>query len=143
MGLKMISKTTEDIKNIKKYSNQLADKVIEAVTEVYKILGPGLLQEAYEECLCYELSLRNITFKKQVPIRIKYKGVQCSCGYRLSLLVDNAIILDIKSVEKILPIHKAHLSTYLNLSNLTLGLLINFNVTKIEDGIKRLVSDKK
>jgi len=98
------------------------------------------LESAYEECLCYELSQSNIHFERQKPLPVTYKGVQLDCGYRLDLVVENQLIVELKTVSELLPIHEAQLSTYLRISGLTLGLLINFNVPVLKDGIKRLAS---
>ncbi len=121
--------------------NQLSSKIIGAAIEVHKALGPGLLESAYEECLCHELELRGINFERQKPLSIKYKDVRLDCGYRLDILVDNQIVLELKSCEQIEPIHKAQLLTYLRLADLTLGLLLNFNVPVMKDGIVRIVNE--
>ena len=123
--------------------NQLSSKIIGAAIEVHKALGPGLLESAYEECLCHELELRGINFERQKPLPIKYKDVQLDCGYRLDILVENQIVLELKSCEQIEPIHKAQLLTYLRLAALTLGLLLNFNVPVMKDGIVRIVNEFK
>jgi GxxExxY protein len=121
--------------------NALSSKVIGAAIEVHKTLGPGLLELAYEECLCHELSLRGISFERQKPLPVEYKGKKLDCGYRLDIIVENTIILELKSCEKIEPIHKAQLLTYLKLSGLNLGLLLNFNVPVVRDGIVRIVNE--
>jgi GxxExxY protein len=123
--------------------NTLSSKIIGAAIEVHKALGPGLLESAYEECLCYELSLQGLSVERQKALPIKYKGKKLDCGYRLDTVVENAIILELKSCEKIEPIHKAQLLTYLKLSGLKLGLLLNFNVPVIRDGIVRVVNELK
>ena len=123
--------------------NELSSKIIGAAIEVHKALGPGLLESAYEECLCHELSLQDMLFDRQKPLPVKYKGRKLDIGYRLDLVVENAIILELKSCEKIEPIHKAQLLTYLKLSGLNLGLLLNFNVDMMRDGIVRIVNDLK
>lgn len=114
-------------------------EIIAAALEVHRHLGPGLLESAYEECLCFELELRNISFERQKPLPISYKGKNLDCAYRLDLLVGNRILLELKSVEKLLPIHEAQLLTYLKLSGMKTGLLINFNEQLLKDGIKRFV----
>ena len=119
--------------------NQLSSQIIGAAIEVHKELGPGLLESAYEECLCLELSTRGIVFERQRPLPVKYKDRQLECGYRLDVVVENRIILELKSCEKIEPIHKAQLLTYLKLSGMHLGLLLNFNVPVMRDGIVRIV----
>jgi len=120
--------------------NKLSSDVIGAAIEVHKNLGPGLLESTYEECLAHELTLRRLSFKKQVPIPIVYKGKRLDCGYRLDSIVEKAMILELKSCEKIEPVHKAQLLTYLKLSDLKLGLLLNFNVPIMKDGIVRVVN---
>jgi GxxExxY protein len=123
--------------------NELSSKIIGASIEVHKTLGPGLLESAYEECLCHELGLRDLSFERQKPLSVVYKGMNLDCGYRLDTVVEEAIILELKSCEKIEPIHKAILLTYLKLSGLNLGLLLNFNVTVMRDGIVRIVYELK
>ena len=118
---------------------QLTEVVIGAAIEVHKALGPGLLESAYEECMCYELSQRGVPFQRQVSLPVGYKGVQLTCGYRLDLLVDGTLIIEIKSVEQIEPVHEAQLLTYLRLSNCQIGLLLNFNVPVLKQGITRRV----
>ncbi len=124
---------------IKEKADKLSHEVIGAAIEVHKALGPGLLESAYEECLCQELALRGIPFQRQVDLPIKYKNVELSAGYRIDILVDEIIVLELKSVERVMPIHQAQLLTYLRLSEIWLGLLINFNVPVLKKGIKRLV----
>ena len=121
--------------------NQLSSKIIGAAIEVHKVLGPGLLESAYEKCLCHELKLRGLSFDNQKPLPLVFKGEELDCGYRLDIVVDNAIILELKSCEKIEPIHKAQLLTYLKLSGLTLGLVLNFKVPVMRDGIVRIVNN--
>jgi len=124
----------------KNKADSLSNGIIGAAIEVHRILGPGLFESAYEECLCRELFLRNIPFERQVPLPVEYKGVKLDCGYRLDVVVENLVILELKAVLEIKPIHEAQLLTYLRLKNLWLGLLINFNVPVLKDGIKRLVN---
>ena len=121
--------------------NELSSKIISAAIEVHKALGPGLLESAYEECLCYEFRLRDFGFERQKPLPIIYKGNKLDCGYRLDIVVENAIILKLKSCEKIERIHMAQLLTYLKLSDLKLGLLLNFNVPLMREGIMRVVNE--
>lgn len=123
--------------------NRLSSKVIGSAIEVHKVLGPGLLESSYEECICYELELRGLSFERQKPLALNYKGLELGTGYRLDVVVEKAIILELKSCDKIEPIHKAQLLTYLKLSGLSLGLLLNFNVTLMRDGIIRLVNELK
>jgi GxxExxY protein len=119
--------------------NQLSGKVIGAAIEVHQTLGPGLLESAYEECLCHELSINGLSFKRQQHLPVSYKAIKLDCGYRLDIVVENLIIIELKAVDRIEPIHKAQLLTYLKLANMKLGLLLNFNVPVMRDGIVRLV----
>jgi GxxExxY protein len=119
--------------------NELSEAVIGAAIEVHRETGAGLLESTYEQCLCRELSLRGIPFEYQKPLPVIYKGMCLDCGYRIDLLVDCRLIVELKSVEKILPIHEAQLLTYLKLGGWQLGLLINFNVEVLRLGIKRIV----
>ena len=119
--------------------NDITEKIIGSSIELHRVLGPGLLESAYEECLCYELSQRNLTFKRQLALPVVYKGVKLDCGYRIDLLVEDLVIVELKTVERLLPIHEAQLLTYLRLCKKSLGLLINFNVPVIKSGIKRVV----
>ena len=121
--------------------NELSSRIIGAAIEVHKALGPGLLESAYEECLSHEFSFRNFSFERQKSLPLIYKGKKLDCGYRLDLVVEKAIILELKSCEKIEPIHKAQLLTYLKLSGLHLGLILNFNTTVMRDGIVRIVNE--
>jgi GxxExxY protein len=121
--------------------NELSSNIIGAAIEVHKNLGPGLLESAYEECLCVELKLRGLSFERQKSLSLEYKGKKLDCGYRLDIVVEGKIIVELKSCEKIEPIHTAQLLTYLKLAKLNLGLLLNFNVPVMRDGIARLVND--
>ena len=127
-------------KDTKKRSNDLSNVIVGAAIEVHKVLGPGLLELAYEEALCYEFSTRGLSFERQKPLAVRYKGVTLNCGYRLDLLVESLVIIELKAVERLDPIHEAQLLTYLKLSNLWLGLLLNFNVSVMKQGIKRIVN---
>lgn len=122
-----------------KQEDRLSREIIGAAIEVHKQLGPGLLESAYEHCLAHELSLRNIPFERQKPMPVVYKGVRLDCGYRLDLLIDNLVVVDLKAVDKIHPVHEAQMHTYLKLANCKLGLLLNFNVLLLKRGIKRIV----
>lgn len=113
--------------------------IIASAIEVHKHLGPGLLESAYEECLAYELEQRGLTIKRQEPIPVTYKAVQLECGYRIDLLVQDEIILELKAVDALLPVHTAQILTYMKFSKKKLGLLINFNVPLLKRGIKRYV----
>jgi len=107
--------------------------------EVHRHLGPGLLESAYEECLCHELHLRGLDFKRQVELPVLYKGLSLDCGYKIDLVVQEEVILELKSVEKRLPVHQAQLLTYMKLANKRVGLLINFNVPLLTRGIVRRI----
>ncbi len=120
--------------------NELSNKIVGAAIEVLRSLGPGLLESTYEECLCHELALNQIPFDRQVVMPVVYKGIQLDCGYRADIIVDKKVILELKSVAEIQPIHKAQLLTYMKLSGLKLGLLLNFNVILMKDGINRFVN---
>lgn len=121
--------------------NELTERVIGACIEIHRALGPGLLDSAYEECLCYELSRAGIKFERQKPLPVHYKEVNLECGHRLDLVVDQKLIVELKAVDELAPIHEAQLLTYLKLSGLTLGLLINFNVPVLKAGIKRIANN--
>jgi GxxExxY protein len=120
-------------------NNEITESIIGAAIEVHRLLGPGLLESAYEECLCHELGLRGIPFKRQLPLPVSYKGVMIDCGYRLDILVKELVVVEIKAIEGLLPIHEAQLLTYLKLGGWPIGLLINFNVPLLKNGIRRLV----
>lgn len=119
--------------------NDLTGQVIGAAIEDHKNLGPGLLESAYEECLCYELKLRKIAYERQKPLPIEYKGVRLDCGYRLDIVVESMIVLELKSCDRTKDIHMAQMLTYLRLSGLKLGLILNFNTPVLRDGIVRVV----
>jgi GxxExxY protein len=119
--------------------NRITEQIIGAAIDVHKALGPGLLESAYEECLCRELELRGVKFRRQVPLPVEYKGVRLDCGYRLDLVVAEAVVVELKAVENLEPIHEAQMLTYLKLGGWKLGLLINFNVSLLKKGIRRFV----
>jgi len=119
----------------------LTHAIIGAAIEVHRILGPGLLESVYEECLCRELKLRELDFQRQVPLPVVYKGLKLECGYRLDVIVCKSVVLEIKAVDVIAPVHEAQLLTYLKLSGKRTGLLFNFNVVVLKDGLKRFVMD--
>ena len=119
--------------------DELSNRVIGCALEVHRNLGPGLLESTYEQCFAYELKIAGLQFKLQHPLPVEYKGIKLDCGYRIDLLVDNNIIVELKSVDKILPIHQAQLLTYMKLSGISVGLLLNFNVEYLKSGIKRMV----
>lgn len=118
---------------------ELTQQIIGAAIEVHKAVGPGLFERIYEECLCHELSLRNIKFRKQIDVPLSYKGKNLNCNYRLDLIVEEAVILELKSCSQILPIHEAQLLTYMRLMEKRVGLIINFNVSVLKYGIVRKV----
>jgi len=119
--------------------NEITQAIIGAAIEVHRVLGPGLLESAYEECLCRELTLRQIPFERQRPLPLEYKGVHLDCGYRLDLVVAGVVVVEIKAVEALLSIHEAQLLTYLRLGGWKVGLLLNFNVVVLKNGIRRRV----
>jgi len=126
------------MKDLQSYT-PLTEKIIGAAMEVHRALGPGLLESAYEACLVYELAQRGLKVEQQKPIPLVYKSVRLDRGYRLDLLVENTIIIEIKAVEELHPIHEAQLISYLKLSGFRVGLLINFNVRLLKDGIRRFI----
>lgn len=122
---------------MKECNKALTEAVIGCAIEVHRTLGPGLLENTYEQCLAYELSQKSIPFKLQVPIPIQYKKIKLECGYRLDFLVDECLILELKSVDKLLKVHEAQVLTYMKLTNISTGLLMNFNESRLANGIKR------
>ncbi len=120
---------------------ELTHAIIGAAIEVHRVLGPGLLESAYEECLAYELTLRGVPFERQKPLPVVYKGMKLECGYRVDLLIDGRVVVELKAVEALAPIHDAILLTYLRLSGCKIGLLINFHCVVLKDGIRRRVLD--
>ena len=119
--------------------NTITERIIEAAIEVHKVLGPGLMESAYEECLCRELALCGIGVERQLQLPVEYKGVRLDCNYRVDLLVAQSVVVEIKSLSSIERIHEAQLLTYLKLGGWKLGLLINFNVPRLKDGIRRRI----
>ncbi len=119
--------------------NEVTDGIIGASIEVHRALGPGLLESAYEECLCYELANQGIAIQRQVPLPVEYKGIKLDCGYRMDVVVDDMVVLELKAVDRLLPVHEAQLLTYLRLRRCPVGLLINFNVPVLRQGLKRIV----
>ena len=119
--------------------DDLSRRVIGCAIEVHRELGPGLLESTYEQCLAHELKLNGILFQLQHPQPVQYKGIRLECGYRLDMLIEDKLIIELKSVEDIKGIHAAQLLTYMKLAGIKTGLLINFNVTKLKNGIKRYV----
>jgi len=125
--------TTSDLRD------PLSGKVIELAIGIHRELGPGLLESAYEECLCYELKEAGLAYLRQEPLPITYKTIRLDCVYKIDVIVENRLVLEIKSVDVLLPIHEAQLLTYLKLSGVKTGLLMNFCVPLLKDGLKRLV----
>ncbi|HEX3358018.1 MAG TPA: GxxExxY protein [Tepidisphaeraceae bacterium] len=118
---------------------ELTQAIIGACIEVHKHLGPGLLESAYQQCLCHELMLRRIHFSREVDLPVIYKGMKLDCAYRMDIVVEGRVLLELKSIEKPVPIHEAQLISYLKLSGIRIGLLINFNVKLLTEGIIRRV----
>ena len=119
--------------------DELSNKVIGCALQVHRHLGPGLLESTYEACLAYELEQSGLTFRQQHALPVTYKTTRLDCGYRVDLLVEGRLIVELKSVEKVLPIHEAQLLSYMKLAAVSVGLLINFNVSLLKNGIKRMV----
>lgn len=119
--------------------SELSNKVIGCALEVHQALGPGLLESAYRQCLCHELHLNQIQFEMEKPLPVVYKGVRLDCGYRTDILVENELVLELKSVEQLIPLHGAQILSYMKLLNKRQGLLINFNVQMLKSGIKSFV----
>jgi GxxExxY protein len=122
--------------------NELSHEIIRAALKVHSALGPGLLESAYQTCFAYELREMGFRVETEVPLPVVYKGVQLDCGYRLDLVVEDLVVVELKSIDAIAPVHKAQMISYLKLSGRSLGLLINFNVTHLREGIKRFVEGK-
>ncbi len=120
---------------------ELTQQILGAAIEVHRLLGPGLLESAYEECLAHEFTIRNIPFERQRPIPVVYKDVKLECGYRVDFLVAGRVVVELKAIEALAPVHDAVVLTYLRLSGCKVGLLINFYVPLLKDGIKRYVYD--
>ena len=121
--------------------NEITEKIIGAAIEVHRVIGPGLLESSYEACLCRELEMQGLRFARQVLLPVRYKDIDLDCGYRMDLVVEESVIVEIKAVEGILPIHEAQLLTYLRLTGQRVGLLINFNVPVLKQGVRRLVNN--
>lgn len=119
--------------------DSLSKRVIGCALEVHRELGPGLLESAYEACLAHELTEAGVTFRRQCPLPVVYKAVRVDCGYRADLVVEGQLVVELKTVEQLLPIHEAQLLSYMKLAHVSVGLLINFNVRLLKDGLKRMV----
>lgn len=126
---------------MKERLNEITEEVIASAIAVHRALGPGLLESAYEACLAYELAERGFAVERQKGLPVTYGGVKVDCGYRLDLLVEGVVVLELKAVEKLDPVHEAQLLSYLKLSGCRVGLLINFNVKMLKQGIRRMVND--
>jgi GxxExxY protein len=120
--------------------NELSKIIIGAAIEVHRILGPGLLESVYEECLCRELLIRKVRFERPVPVPVSYKGVMLEFGYKLDVLVEDLVIIEIKSMEELIPVHFKQVLTYLRLMDKKLGLLLNFNADVLRQGVRRVVN---
>lgn len=118
---------------------ELTERILGAAIEVHKILGPGLMESAYEECLCHELNLRGLRFERQMMVPVSYKGVNLDCGYKLDLLIEDTVILELKCADRITSVHEAQLLTYMKLLTKPVGFIINFNVPVMRAGIVRKV----
>ena len=132
--------TAENSEVAEKRENQISAIILDAAIAVHTALGPGLLESAYQACLTYELSARGLKVQMQVPLPINYRGVLIDAAYRLDLVIDDLVIVELKAVERLMPIHEAQLLSYLKLSGKRLGLLINFHVLRLKDGYKRIVN---
>lgn len=129
---------TLDHRGTETQRDALSEKVIGLAIEVHRHLGAGLLESVYEECLCYELAQQNIAFQRQLALPIRYKSLNLNQNYRIDLLIENSLLIELKSVDCLLPIHEAQLLTYLKLAQVSTGLLINFNVPVLKNGLKRM-----
>jgi GxxExxY protein len=123
------------------YINGITERIIGAAIQVHRELGPGLLESAYQTCLKHELEYQGLSCRSEVELPVAYRGITLDCGYRIDLLVNETVVVELKTVESILPVHEAQLLTYLKLSKCPAGLLINFFVSKLKDGVKRMVND--
>ena len=121
------------------YEKELTDKILAAAIEVHRTLGPGLLEGVYEECLCRELELQQISFERQRPLPVEYKGVMLECDYRMDIVVNHRVVIELKCVDAIAPVHEAQLLTYLKLSGMKVGFILNFYVPVLKEGIRRMV----
>ncbi len=121
------------------YHKELTEKLIACAIEVHRHLGPGLLESAYEECYCYELGKQRVNYERQKALPLVYKEINLDCGYRMDVVADGKVVVEVKCAEKILPVHEAQLLTYLKLSGLQVGLIINYHAPMLKAGIKRLV----
>ncbi|HEV3040616.1 MAG TPA: GxxExxY protein [Candidatus Angelobacter sp.] len=130
----------EKNRELEKRENQISAIILDAAIAIHSVLGPGLIESAYEACLCYELNSRGLKFQNQVPLPIKYGNVTLSTGYRMDFVVEDLVIVELKAVEKLIPLYDAQLLSHLKLSGKKLGLLINFHVLRLQDGFKRIAN---
>jgi GxxExxY protein len=136
----------DDIKNLftpdieAERLDSITEKVIGGAIAVHRALGPGLLESAYEECLCFELSQARLCFERQVPLPVVYKGISLDCGYRMDIVVEDKIVIEVKAVERLIPVHEAQLLSYLKLGQRPVGLLMNFHTPILKNGLKRIVN---
>jgi GxxExxY protein len=137
--MKLLTTKSQRHREIENQQDPRTAAIVGAAIEVHRQLGSGLLESAYEQCLCHELHLRGLPFRCQIDLPVSYKGLQLDCGYKIDLIVNDEVIVELKSVEKILPVHEAQLLTYLKLSGKKVGLLINFNTSLLTQGIIRRV----
>jgi GxxExxY protein len=137
--MKVLTTESQRHREIEDQKDPRTSPIIGAAIEVHRHIGPGLLESAYEECLCHELHLRGLQFQRQVPLPVSYKGLLLDCGYRIDLIVEQEIIVELKAIDKILPVHEAQLLTYLKMSGKRVGLLINFNNPLLTQGIIRRI----
>ena len=121
------------------HDSDLSERVIGLAIEVHRHLGPGLLESAYEECLCFELKESGLEYRRQVPLPVMYKDVRLDCGYRMDIVVERALVLEIKAIDRLTPVHEAQMLTYLRLSGIQVGLLLNFNSVALRHGLRRFV----
>jgi len=129
------------VQEFRRSDDPVTEQIIGACIEVHRLLGPGLLESAYEQCLCRELSLRSILLRRQVPLPVDYKGVSLDCGYRIDVLVSEHVVVELKAVDHLQPVHLAQVLTYLKLGGYRTGLLVNFNVTTLKRGLRRLARE--
>ena len=137
--MKILTTESQKHREVEEQKDPRTSPIIGAAIEVHSLIGPGLLESAYEECLCHELYLRGLSFERQVALPVSFKGLQLDCGYKIDLIVERQVVVELKAVERILPVHEAQLLTYLKLSGKHVGLLINFNVPLLTRGIVRRV----
>jgi GxxExxY protein len=140
MSTDLNHKDTKDTKDARERSDHLSNEIIGAAIEVHRALGPGLLESVYEECLARELTLRGLHIRRQVAVPLEYKGGRLECTYRLDLVVEDLVVVEIKAVDRLEPVHEAQVLTYLRLTGRWLGLPINFNTPLLKNGIRRLVN---